>query len=376
MVILAAETIFTPTLAVIAGIAAVLLVAVAEWLHQRRMARIARLAFAGSPTPARWVAAVPVLRVLAAGAATWGLVYLAGFDAGEPPKQPTRAASQHLLVCLDVSPSMLIKDSGPDPEKVSRAVWAGKVVHGVLDRLDAATTRVTLVAFYTEGRPIVRETFDKEVIRNALDGLPMYQGFEPGPTSLNDGIVESFEIAKPWPANSATLLVVSDGDATPTPPPPIPASISDVIVVGVGDPGRPTLIAGHSSRQDGASLKLLATRLGGRYHDGNTRHIPSAVLAGLSMTTPQAAGALSLRDLALWATGLGCGILAALGPALMLFGVPRPAARTEGARGERPATATSSPLARVAEATSGARRTLDHLFRRSSSRGTTVTRRP
>ncbi|HMN97054.1 MAG TPA: VWA domain-containing protein [Phycisphaerales bacterium] len=349
------------------GVAAVAIVAAAEWLHARRITRVARLAFAGAPAPPRWARAIAPLRVIAAGLAAWGLAYLSGFDAGGPQGPPSRAASQHLLVCLDVSPSMTLKDAGPEPEKMARSQWAGRLIQGVLDRLDAATTRVTLVVFYTEARPIVQETFDKEVIRNALDGLPMFVAFEPGPTDLHAGIVKAFEIAKPWPARSATLLVVSDGDAAPKPPPAMPVSIADAIVVGVGDPTRPTAISGHSSRQDSGSLKLLATRLGGHYHDGNRHHLPSSILAGLSMTTPHRTAGLSLRDLALAAVGVGCGILAFAGPALQLgvrpAGQPRrggaPSGRLDPARAGR---GGNRFLARLADLGAIARQRIGRAF--------------
>ena len=298
-------------------------VAVAEALHVRRVRRVARLAFGASGHPAPWVRAVPFLRVAAAGAAAWGLVFLASFDPVDVETKPDPRASLHLLVCLDVSPSMQVKDAGPEVEKLSRAAWAGRVVQGVLDRLDMTVTRISIVGFYTDALPVVHETFDKEVVRNALDGLPMYVAFEPGPTDLQKGLTKAIEIAKPWPAHSATLLVVSDGDASAAMPPALPASIADTIVIGVGDPVRSSVVGGHSSRQDASSLKQLALRLGGVYHDGNVKHLPSAVLDRLTMISPRRADRLSTRDLALLATGLGCSTLALLGPAMMLFGRPR-----------------------------------------------------
>lgn len=308
------------------ALAVVLVAAFAEWVHARRIARVRHLAFGRAGRPPAWARIAPPLRIAGAGAAAWGFVVLAQFDPVEVDADPAGDASRHLLICLDVSPSMQVKDAGPEIEKLSRAAWAGRIVQGVLDRMDMTETRISVVGFYTDALPLVTETTDKEVIRNALDGLPMYVAFEPGPTDIAKGLMKTFEIAKPWARDSTMLLIVSDGDASATVPPPVPSSIADVIVIGVGDPVKSTVVGGHSSRQDSASLKQIAVRLGGFYHQGNTRHLPSAVLDGLTMIAPRGRGALSVRDLALLAVAFGCSSLAFTGPLLMLFGTPRASA--------------------------------------------------
>jgi Ca-activated chloride channel family protein len=240
---------------------------------------------------------------------------------GDPPE---RGASKHLLIALDVSPSMQLIDAGPGYDKQSRALWAGKLVEGVLDRLDASTTRVSLVAFYTDSRPILKETFDKEVVSNVLDGLPMYAAFEPGSTKLIEGVNAALDLAKAWMPGSATLLVVSDGDALGTVMPDrIPASIADTIVLGVGDPHRTLEVGGHASRQDTTSLKTLAVRLGGHFHQGNEKHIPSALLEQLTMIEPRLGDKSGLRDLALILGTIGTAALALIVPALSLSGRSR-----------------------------------------------------
>ncbi|MDZ4830628.1 MAG: VWA domain-containing protein [Phycisphaerae bacterium] len=316
-------------------------VVLVEWLHWRRVARVARLAFGTSGHPTFWVRAVPILRPLAAGAAAWGLLFLATFDPVEIDRRPARDASKHILIALDVSPSMQIKDAGPDVAKMSRAAWAGRVVQGILDRIDMETTRITVVAFYTDVLPIVQETYDKEVIRNALDGLPMWIAFEPGPTDVQKGVAKALEFARPWPRGSATLVVVTDGDANaPSVPAYVPASVADTIVIGVGDSSRASPVGGHSSRQNPTSLQQLALRLNGIYHNGNVKHVPSDVLDRLTMIQPRIGDKLAARDAALLAAGFGCFTLALLGPALTLFGRPR-----AFVRGRRP---TSASVARAA----------------------------
>ena len=312
---------------IIIAFAVLVFVGIAEWLHARRVARVARLAFGPSGRASRWTIVVAPSRTIAAALATWGLMFLVTYDPIEIDRKPAKIASNHLLVLLDVSPSMQLKDSGAEAQGISRAKRAGEVVQAVLDRLDMENTRISIVAFYTDALAIVQDTFDKEVIRNALDGLPMYTAFESGPTDLKKGLVKAFEIARLWPADSATLLIVTDGDVATGIPSVIPSSIADTIVIGLGDPVKSTNVNGHASRQDTMGLRQLATRLGGFYHDGNRKHLPSDVVNSLTMIAPRVGGNWSVRDLALLAVGIGCSTLAFIGPLLTFFGRPRSFAR-------------------------------------------------
>jgi Ca-activated chloride channel family protein len=312
---------------IIIAFAVLVIVGIAEWLHARRVARVARLAFGPSGRASNWTIVVAPSRTIAAALATWGLMFLVTYDPIEIDRKPAKIASNHLLVLLDVSPSMQLKDSGAEAQGISRAKRAGEVVQAVLDRLDMENTRISIVAFYTDALAIVQDTFDKEVIRNALDGLPMYTAFESGPTDLKKGLVKAFEIARLWPADSATLLIVTDGDVATGIPSVIPSSIADTIVIGLGDPVKSTNVNGHASRQDTMGLRQLATRLGGFYHDGNRKHLPSDVVNSLTMIAPRVGGNWSVRDLALLAVGIGCSTLAFIGPLLTFFGRPRSFAR-------------------------------------------------
>ncbi len=302
------------------ALAVLVAVAVGEWMHRRRTARVSRLAFGSTNRPRLWTHGVSIARPIAAAAATWGLLFLATFDPVAIDLTPAKIASSHLLVLLDVSPSMQLRDAGSESEKISRAQRAGEVVQGVLDRLDMQTTRITIVAFYTDALAIVQDTFDKEVIRNALDGLPMHVGFEGGPTNLQRGLTVAFDIARLWPADSSTLLIVTDGDVAPSVPSGLPSSIADTIVIGLGDPLRGMMVSGHSSRQDSMGLRQLAMRLGGQFHDGNRKHLPSEVVGSLEMIAPRIGGRFSARELALFSTAVGCSILALAGPMLTVFG--------------------------------------------------------
>lgn len=307
----------------IAGLLTLIALA-AERVHALRVSRVVRLAFGSGARPALWARSAPVVRVLGVLLASWGAMTLLSYDPVENFGRPTRQASKQLLICLDVSPSMMLKDSGPGSEKVSRGQWAGKVAQGILDRLDTETTRVTLYGFYTSALPIVKETFDKEVISNALDGLPMYVAFEPGPTDVRKGVSKALEAAKVWPSRSAMLVVLSDGDSSGSSAPvSLPDSIADVIVIGVGDPYRSTMINGHGSRQDADSLKNLAAQLKGLYHNGNEKHLPSSILDNLTLTSPRSGTGIGLREAGIGSLFAGSSMLALIGPLLVLFGRPR-----------------------------------------------------
>jgi Ca-activated chloride channel family protein len=303
---------------------AVVLAGLAEWLHAHRVSRVARLAFGPTGRPAAWARGAPVIRVLGIGAAAWGAAVLFQYDPVGGDQTPSPRASKQLLIALDVSPSMLLKDAGPEIEKVSRSVRAGALVQGLLDRLDMKETRITLVAFYTKALTVLQDTTDKNVIANMFDGLQLHVAFDGGPTDLASGVNAALEVAKPWARRSTTLVIISDGDASATlravnPPP----AIADTIVIGVGDPYKATLVSGHSSKQETWSLKQLAARLNGTYHEGNRLQLPTELLRKLSMISPSAGEAMGMREVGLLAIGIGSAMTALIGPALMLVGLRR-----------------------------------------------------
>ncbi|MDP1662870.1 MAG: vWA domain-containing protein [Phycisphaerales bacterium] len=315
------------------ALAAAALAGIGEWLHARRTARIARLAFGAEGEPAAWARAAPALRVIGLAAAAWGASVLISYDPVGGDQTPSPRASKQLLIALDVSPSMLIKDAGPEAEKVTRSQWAGKVVQGVLDRLDMKETRISLVAFYTKSMTVLQDSTDKNVIANMFDGLQLHVAFDPGQTDLASGVNAALQFARPWARRSTTLIIVSDGDArAELGQVTLPPAIADTIVIGVGDPNKATIVSGHSSKQESLSLKTLAARLSGTYHEGNRLHLPSDVLARLAMISPNAGGDLGERDAALIALGAGGSITALIGPALMLVGLKRSHARERRAR--------------------------------------------
>jgi Ca-activated chloride channel family protein len=306
-------------LALLVGLGVAGITGLAEWLHEKRIERVRFLAFGENGAARAWTKGAPFVAAIGAGLVAFGLVVLMLLKPAASDEKPSTEASKHLLICFDASPSMYVEDAGPKRDK-KRAVWAGELVHGILSRIDTDTTRVTVFAIYTKAIPLLEDTFDVEVVEHLFDGMPFHTGFEPGETKLAEGIETALEFARKWPKDSATLVVVSDGDANTAAVRFKPDSIADTIVVGVGDPVRPTLVAGHYSKQDTASLRTIASRFGGLYHEGNRKHLPTEVLNRLTMIRPRLGERVGLREAAFAAIGLGGFALALLGPALALLG--------------------------------------------------------
>jgi Ca-activated chloride channel family protein len=318
---------------IIAIAAAVLILCVlGEALHARRTARVARLAFGPSGRPRAWTAAVAPARCLAAALAVWGLLTLASIDGAPTDPKAGKAPDRHLILALDVSPSMYIQDSGPDGKK-TRQHRAGDVLQSVLERLDMTRTKVTIVAFYSTARPVVVDTGDLNVINNILYDLPLSQAFKEGQTNMYEGLRAAAKIAAPWRPGSATLILISDGDTLPDAGRvALPPSIGDALVVGVGNPYRASQVGEHYSRQDSSSLKRLAAQVHGAYHDGNVQHIPTATLRQLTMLGLKEDRTPRLRTVALTAVGTGATLLASISPLLAAFGVRRRGVGVQAAR--------------------------------------------
>jgi Ca-activated chloride channel family protein len=294
--------------------ATVILAAAAERLHARRCRRVALLTFGPNGKPAGWARWAPVLRVAALAAVGWGLTTLLLLEpkkhkAGEIAEGEVR----HLLLVLDVSPSMRLQDAGPTG-KQSRMKRAAELLTSFFERVPIELYRITVVAVYSGAKPVVIETRDMEVVRNILNDLPMHHAFIAGATDIFSGLEEAAKIARPWRPGSATLALVSDGDTVPAVGmPKMPASIRSVLIVGVGDPMAGRYIDGHQSRQDASTLRQVAVRLGGAYHNGNDKHLPTDLLRQISFVASKSlVERLTRREYALLAAGTGALLLAFL----------------------------------------------------------------
>jgi Ca-activated chloride channel family protein len=325
----------------------------AEWLHARRVRRIAKLAFGPRGQPSWWARSAPALRVIAASALAWGLGTLFLI---EPRRYSMGTDSRlandphHVLLVLDVSPSMRLVDAGPS-KKQSRMARARDVMESFFARVPLEEYRVSVVAVYNGAKPVVIDTQDFEVVRNILGDLPMHYAFRSGKTKLFDGLEEAVKIAHPWNPRSTTLVVLSDGDTVPaTGMPKMPASIANVIVVGVGDSKTGKFIDGKQSRQDVPMLKQIAARLGGSFHDGNESHLSSSLIAeAFGLEAKDIFEKLTRREYALIACVAGASVLALLPLLLHLFGTRwRPGtSRGAGRRGSLADTGNQRALAQV-----------------------------
>jgi Ca-activated chloride channel homolog len=300
----------------------VALFAFAEVLHARRVRRMARLAFGYSGRARSWTRAVIPLRVLAAGLVTWGLASLY-FEQPKVFKAREAAPNQqkHVIIVWDVSPSMKLDDAGSDG-KMKRAKRAAELMRSFFHRVPMEMVKLSVIATYTEAKPVVVDTRDVAVVQNILDDLPLSHAFPSGQTNLFSGIAEAARIAAPWERDSTTLLVLSDGDTVPpSGMPRLPVSVKDVVLAGVGDPRAGKFINGHQSRQETASLQQIATRLHGVYFDGNANQLPTELLQRVAALPESGVfQKLSRREYALAALGAGAIVLASLPWLLHAFG--------------------------------------------------------
>jgi Ca-activated chloride channel family protein len=310
-------------LAVLAAVAVAVLATAAELLHAARVRRVAALAFGPSRRPLLWASVAPALRVAALSAACWGLVTLYFL-----PPQAHRAGQvkphevRRLVLVLDVSPSMKLADAGP-LQKQRRDQRAADILQSFFDRVQKDRYRTTVIATYSEAKPVVQDTTDLEVVRNILTDLPLAQAFKAGPTNLLAGVEEAAKLAKPWPPGSTILMIVSDG-GDPTPGarfPKLPASIGHVVVVGIGNPTVGKFIDGVLSRQDVPSLRQTAARLQGVYHNGNEKHLATDLVKEVNQPPGgPVKEPWTRREYALLAVGAGTSTLGMLPVLLQLFG--------------------------------------------------------
>lgn len=304
----------------LAALGAAILCVLAEIIHSIRVRRVAELAFGPTRRPAIWAMAAPLLRVLAVSALVWGMTTLMLVQPKVHQAEVVQEGEyKHIVMVLDVSPSMRLQDAGKEKDK-SRMRRAREVMESFFQRVAIEQFRVSVVATYTDAKNVVIDTKDLEVIRNILGDLPMHYAFTSGQTDIFAGLRSAYEIARPWNPKSTTLILVSDGDTVPsTGMPKPPASINSVLVVGVGDPVKGKFINGKNSRQEVSTLRQVAMRLGGFYHNGNEKHLSTDLLKQLTSAKKESPfEKLSRREYALMACGFG-GLVLSLLPLLLHY---------------------------------------------------------
>jgi len=216
---------------------------------------------------------------------------------------------------------MELKDAGESGGQ-SRRDRAATLLKSVMERAASDRVKITMACFYSDAMLLVKECGDRELIWNFADNLPLHIAFRPGKTDLVKSLNSMGEMAKDFPRKTTTLLVITDGDSLPDSGlRPMPTAVAGVVVAGVGDASRGTFIDGHLSRQDHASLSQLARRLGGHYHNGNTKQVPSEYLRRL--TAPDESSdkfQLNLRTLAMVILTISSVLLCLLPLLLEYFG--------------------------------------------------------
>ena len=300
-----------------------LLAVLGEWFHWQRMRRVRRLAFGPRERPAWWAYTTPLLRVSGLGLATWGFMSLLFVVEARVHQAGTIEEDEykHLVLILDVSPSMHLKDAGQDGD-LSRRQRASEILESVFNRVPMRRFKTTVIAVYSDAKPLIEDSKDHEVVRHILERLPLWHAYQPGKTNLMSGIDLAAKMAKPWNPNSTYILMLTDGDTVPpTGMPKLPASVAEFILVGVGDPQLGSFIDGHMSRQDSATLRQVSHRLKGYYHDGNQKHLPSDLVVRLNRANEKdALDSWTRREWALAAVAVGSSIFTILPLLLHFFG--------------------------------------------------------
>lgn len=260
----------------------------AERLHAGRVRIVAPLAFGPSAQAAHWTRFAPTLRILSLTGLCWGLVTLMLLTPKvHVAEEIDEDEMQHLLIVLDVSPSMRLEDAGINKDQ-SRMKRAAVVMKSFFERVNMHRYRTSVVAVYNGAKRVVEDTEDMEVVRNIFDDLPMHHAFSAGETDLFSGLQEASDLAKYWNPRSATLLMISDGDTVPgVGMPKMPVSIANSVVIGVGDALKGSFIDGRHSRQDVSTLRQLAIRLNGTYHNGNQKHLSTDLIDQLAVNSEE-----------------------------------------------------------------------------------------
>lgn len=280
---IATESVLPVSLAA-AGVALVFVLA-CEYVHARRGARLARLAFGPEERSRAWARAVPFYRAATVAGMAWALVYLllmnsaqAGIQVGL--ENDPDAGTQEVVLLLDYSPSMFLEDSGKEG-LTTRRDRMSQVISSILDRT-GPHVRFTLICFYTKPLPIVRSASDKAIVRNVLNDLPIERAMSPGQTNLGSAVAKALEITRDLTDRPTMLILATDGD---TDNPPVigdsPDGLEDALVLGIGNTKVGMPIDGRLSRQDEDLLEEVAGALDGRYLDVTADHVPASAISQL-----------------------------------------------------------------------------------------------
>lgn len=313
-------------------------VALAEWLHARRIRVTEKLAFGPAGVRA-WTRWVWLMRSVSVAAFTWGLITIIVLKVGnrDDSKAKKDREATRLVFVGDLSPSMYLKDAGPDGTQ-TRQERMHDVVDAILQRV-SGNLRFGMIAFYTDSLQVIENARDPELVRNVFNGLPLFYAMPEGQTDLGKAVNDTLAQVADYPEESTRMIILTDGDSVSLVPiAPRPKSVKDVMVLGLGHPTKGSYIDGHQSRQEGDTLRRLALDLGGRYTDVNTQHLSTAALGDLVVPLPPLRRGLDLEELAALAMAIGALIHALLPLVLERFGTSWKIAPVKSTSGELRAT--------------------------------------
>ncbi len=307
----------------IIAIAVALIAVVAEVFHLKRIDRVKQLAFGPAGKAAIWTWLVPIFRVVGIAVACWGFLSLWLVVEARVHKSGVIDESdyKHLVLVVDVSPSMQVEDAGPNGKRTRRQ-RASDILESLFNRIPMRQFKVTFISVYTDAKPLLEDSKDHEVVRHIMEKMPMWHAFKPGKTDLMAGIRQAVKMAKPWNPRSTHVLVLTDGDTVPTTGmPQLPASVDQFLVVGVGNPNSGTFVHDHQSRQDVNTLRQIANRLRGVFHNGNQKQLTSQLVSKFAEVRDEdRVKEWTRREWALLACVVGSSILALIPVMLHYFG--------------------------------------------------------
>ncbi len=335
-------------LPLLVALGVLLLALLAEWLHGRRIRAVGRLAFGPTGAARGWTKLVPLLRSLSLAAFAWGLATLLLIKLAEKEggnRDQSNKDATRLVFVADLSPSMYLTDAGPEG-KLTRHARMREVVEGILQRV-SGNLRFGVIGFWTDSQPVVMEARDPELVRNVFNGLPLSYAMRDGPTDLGQALNAAVKLVSDFPDSSTRLIILTDGDSVSLAPIlPRPKSVKEVFVLGVGNPQKGTFIDGHQSRQEGDTLRAVASAMQGTYTDVNDKHLPTTALGDLVVTLAPPRKGLTPAELAVLAMVLGAAVLALIPVALEFFGSDWKVERPESAAVNRARTREAGVSAR------------------------------
>lgn len=265
--------------AMLCALAALLLLLVGLWSLARRRRERARLVAQRQEARffERFSESRARLRVaLASAAALLAALALAGPVRGWTVREVQRKGLD-LVVCIDTSRSMLVRDLRPD-----RLERARREVSGLLERMRG--DRVALLAFAGDVREVAPLTHDRTTLRQLLSTIGP-QDNEQGGTDLGAALQRALSLFDGRTGSHEAILMLTDGEDLEGQGLEIARTAAErgirVFVVGMGTPeggkipvqrpdGREEFLTDGEGREvisalAGESLEQLAAATGGEY---------------------------------------------------------------------------------------------------------------